>query len=136
MSSSMVSLQNRNAKLSESDSDSIKDEIGDEEISDRNDLIISDENWKGEDDVVPNKLDLVKMSSQVCKSARLGDSENGSSNFLHLQTNNFQRRASIFDSLIGDFGATHISNVGKPKNWTFLGDSSSKFDPIIIQNCN
>lgn len=120
---------NLNDSQGSKDSDTLRDEIGDESIKDRNESESSSEDnnsVESPEGKSGNDAEYLKISTQVCKSARLMKEEEEAPNYLHLPTANYQRRASIFDSLIGGFGSAEFNKNDRQSKMTMLGDTSSK----------
>lgn len=130
MSSFVLSPSERNNQEISKDSDSLEDEIGEESIQDMNESDSSNNrNSSNIESPVPkfsSKLDLPRLKTNVCKSARLDESEpEQKTNFLHCPTNNFQRRGTVFE--IGGFGSTQFMSHSKSTKPTMLhGDLRSK----------
>jgi len=124
------SARSSHGNLQESNlSDTIRDEIGDEQIDDKNGLFDSENPLSEDGSFSPSealdKLQLGKFQSQPCNSTKF-DSNIKSNQVLPVADNNFQRRASIFDSVIGGFGSKEITTMGRSTKQTFLGSTSSK----------
>ena len=121
------------------DSDTLKDEIGDDSILNRLDSEDSDlkniQAMKISNKIQP--LNVPRVGTQVEKTGKIGDlEEDDKGSYLNMPTeSNFVRRGTVFESLIGGFGSMNIGEEVKEKVPMIGGTSSKKFLNLLPFLC-